>query len=140
MLTSNAPSVMARQIPPAESRMNDAPLPLPNTFAVGGSIAADMRFGWRPANPYSGAPIPLFYDFACYDEDINYYSKDPFKVPIYLGPRISNSLQMHRLWSRQEFGLLANAYPFKFPPRPAPIKSKRVEEPRPFQGMNPQLG
>lgn len=114
-------------------------MPVTNTFATSGSLAVDMRFGWRPANPYSGAPIPLYYDFANYDEDIDYFSKDPVKVPIFLGPRIPNSLQMHRLWSRQEFGVLSDAYPFKFPPRPAPIKSKRVEEPRPFLGMNPRL-
>lgn len=29
----------------------------------GDSIAADIKMGWRPKNPYSGAPIPLYYDY-----------------------------------------------------------------------------
>jgi hypothetical protein len=29
----------------------------------GNSIAADIKMGWRPKNPYSGAPIPLYYDY-----------------------------------------------------------------------------
>ena len=91
MLTNNAPSVVVKANP-AASRLDNAPLPLPNSFASGGSLAVDMRFGWRPANPYSGAPIPLYYDFAHYDDDIDYYTKDIHKVPVYLGPRIPNSL------------------------------------------------
>jgi hypothetical protein len=29
----------------------------------GNSIAADIKMGWRPKNPYSGSPIPLYYDY-----------------------------------------------------------------------------
>lgn len=94
-----------------------------------GSINIDMKLGWRPAKPHSGAPIPLYYDFASYDDDIDYESKDPFEVPIYLGPRIANSLLMHRLWCRQEYGSRSDSYIFKFPPRPIAAKPKRVEDP-----------
>lgn len=45
---------------------------------LGGSIAQDIKLGWRPANPYSGAPIPLYYEFEeLADENVDLESKDP---------------------------------------------------------------
>lgn len=86
---------------------------------MGGSIAQDIKLGWRPANPYSGAPIPLYYEFEeLADENVNLYSKDPTHVPIYLGPRIPNSLQVHRQYSKRELENGIRSYHFKFPPRP----------------------
>jgi len=60
----------------------------------GVSIAADIKMGWRPRNPYSGAPIPLYYDYEQFYDDASgekslHSSK---KIEIYLGPRIPNSL------------------------------------------------
>jgi hypothetical protein len=65
---------------------DDAPAPLVKS---GISMAADMKLGWRPKQNVSGAPIPLYYDF------------EEFKVehdgePIYYGPRIHNSIEVHR--------------------------------------------
>lgn len=98
-----------------------------------------MKLGWRPVNPYSGAPIPLYYAYGNYDAHINYNTLDPTKVPRFLGPRIPNSLQMHRLWAKKELPGGKQSYNFKFPPRIMNGKRKRVEEPRPFLGMNPNL-
>jgi hypothetical protein len=118
----------------------DEPLPLAHAAAKGGSMAVDMKLGWRPANPYSGAPIPLYYAYGNYDAHIDYACMDPAKAPRFLGPRIPNSLQMHRLWAKKELLGGKQSYNFKFPPPGTQNgKRKRVEEPRPFLGMNPNL-
>ena len=54
---------------PAASKVEeDEPMPL---IKSGVSIAADLRFGWRPnEKELLGAPIPLHYDY------------EHFKVPI----------------------------------------------------------
>ncbi len=35
-------------------------MPLINS---GVSMAPDMKFGWKPKDEISGAPIPLYYEF-----------------------------------------------------------------------------
>lgn len=105
-----------------------------------GSLAADMKMGWRPKNPYSGAPIPLYYEYESFAVNRGGQDKDfKPKEPIYLGPRVQNSLQIHKLFAKRELRDGTHAYTFKFPPRPPQIARKRIEEPRPFTGMNPVL-
>ena len=47
----------------------EEPMPL---IKSGVSIAADLRFGWRPnEKELHGAPIPLYYDYEQYKVPIN---------------------------------------------------------------------
>lgn len=116
-------------------REDASPMPLIRT---GGSIQADIKMGWRPKNPYSGAPIPLYYDYENFSV-IDYEETDPKRVPLYLGPRVHNSLQLHTLFAKKEQEDGTQSYKFVFPPRPGQATRKRAEEPRPFTGMNPRL-
>lgn len=72
------------------------PLPLIRT---GVSIAADLKMGWKPRNPFSGAPIPLYYDFTNYKLSTDGKSKHEL---IYYGPRIPNSINVHKLFSSKK--------------------------------------
>jgi hypothetical protein len=65
---------------------DDAPEQLVRT---GISMAADMFLGWRPKKEFSGAPIPLYYNF-------EEFSVEKEGEPIYLGPRIPNSIEVHK--------------------------------------------
>lgn len=105
---------------------------------TGVSIQADIRMGWRPKNPYSGAPIPLFYEYECFS-DIAWDSTDPKQIPIYLGPRVPTSLQLHKAYAKKELEDGTQSYKFIFPPQPMLANRRRTEEPRPFTGMNPRL-
>ena len=117
--------------------VDDAPAqPL---FRSGISMAADMKLGWKPKSQYSGAPIPLFYDFEEFKVSLDGLGPRA-RVPIYLGPRIHNSLLVHRAFARKIIDEETSAaYKFKFPPKPPQSKQKRVEGPRDFTGMNPDL-
>ena len=86
----------------------------------------DMRFGWKPKETILGAPIPLYYDYETFEVPININTKEEFLVN-YLGPRIGNSLDMHKAFAnindsekinQQIHGIssLAKTYQFKFPP------------------------
>jgi hypothetical protein len=57
--------------------------------------------GWRPKNPYCGAPIPLYYEYEVFN-GIDFNSKDIHSMPIYLGPRIPNSLFVHKYFSKKD--------------------------------------
>ena len=48
----------------ARKMMDDEPAPL---VKYGISMAADMMLGWRPKKEFSGAPIPLYYNFEEFD-------------------------------------------------------------------------
>ena len=121
----------------------------------------DMRFGWKPKETILGAPIPLYYDYETFDIPINVNTKEEFLVN-YLGPRISNSIDMHKAFSnindsekinKQIHGIipLQQSYQFKFPPNQNLIdaitqnqKSRKraiqaQEGNGKFQGMNPVL-
>jgi hypothetical protein len=50
-----------------EPESKEQPLPL---IQSGISMNPDMKFGWKPKQEISGAPIPLYYDF------------EPFEIPI----------------------------------------------------------
>jgi len=114
---------------------DDAPMPLIKT---GVSIAVDLKLGWKPKNPYSGAPIPLYYDYEEF-EGVTAAEKDKNQILLYLGLRPINSVHVHKEYSRQKLEDGSSSYNFKFPPRPVVIQKKRVEEPREFLGMNPDL-
>lgn len=51
----------------SSSKPEASPLPL---ITSGMSMSSDMKFGWKPKEEISGAPIPIYYDF------------EPFKVPV----------------------------------------------------------
>jgi len=60
------------------------------------SIAADMKFGWRPqVKEVHGAPIPLHYDFEPFYVPINPATNKPFQV-LFLGERIRTSIDVHK--------------------------------------------
>jgi len=44
----------------AKSGGKEQPLPL---IGSGASIMPDMKFGWKPKQEISGAPIPLYYNY-----------------------------------------------------------------------------
>ena len=71
--------------PATENKDKEELMPL---IKSGISIAADMRFGWRPQQKeVHGAPIPLHYDFETYRVPLNPYTNKPYQI-MYLGPRI----------------------------------------------------
>lgn len=75
------------------------PLPLVRT---GGSVLYDIKDGWRPKEKeISGAPIPLYYDFDQFKIPIDPETFKPF-VPLYFGPRIFNSLELHKKYAAKE--------------------------------------
>jgi hypothetical protein len=77
----------------ADSGVTEA-LPL---IGAGQSMAADMVFGWRP-NPdivISGAPIPLNYNYEYLTIPVDPSTGKEF-IPVYLGARQPNSLEVHR--------------------------------------------
>jgi hypothetical protein len=43
-----------------------------------------MKFGWKPKQEISGAPIPLYYDYEHFEIPINPLINEPYE-PIYLG-------------------------------------------------------
>jgi hypothetical protein len=61
---------------------------------TGISMDADMNFGWRPKKEFSGAPIPLYYD---YEE----FEVEKEGELIYYGPRIHNSIEVHRQFANK---------------------------------------
>lgn len=75
----------------------DAPLALIRT---GVSVASDMKFGWKPKGQTSGAPIPLNYNFEPFVIPKNPETNQKYK-PIYLGPRIPNSLLVHKAFANK---------------------------------------
>jgi hypothetical protein len=54
--------------------------PVQPLVKTGISIAADMKMGWRPKNEYSGAPIPLFYEFEEFKVSLDGLSREA-RVP-----------------------------------------------------------
>ena len=81
-------------------KMNDVSEALP-LIGAGMSMEADMIFGWRPENiVISGAPIPLLYNYEPINIPINPVTGKEL-IPIYLGARPSNSLEVHRSFSNK---------------------------------------
>jgi hypothetical protein len=76
--------------------ISEGPMPI---ISTGGSLAADMKMGWKPKGPISGAPIPLFYEFDQY----THMNPDPTSVLLYLGPRLKNSSILHKQYARKPF-------------------------------------
>ena len=70
---------------------------------------------------------------------MDYLSTDIHKVPVYLGPRLADSSKVHREYSKRDLGNGQKSYNFKFPPKVLHLKRSRLEEPRIFTGMNPNL-
>lgn len=69
---------------------------------TGVSVKADMKFGWKPKEEISGCPIPLYYDFEHFQIPLNPLTKKHY-IPLYLGIRIPNSLQVHRIYSNRYY-------------------------------------
>jgi hypothetical protein len=76
-------------------------MPLPLVF-TGGSVKYDIKDGWKPKKEeISGAPIPLYYDYDQFKIPIDPQTLKPF-VPLYFGPRIFNSLKLHKQYAAKE--------------------------------------
>jgi hypothetical protein len=70
----------------------------------GYDLKIDMKLGWRPENDrISGAPIPLHYEFQSQEHSYTDPLTGQNVPPLYLGPRIPNSLTMHRWYANKEF-------------------------------------
>ena len=65
---------------------------------IGGSLAEDIKMGWKPKMIMNGAPIPLNYEYNQFD----YMEENQNLLLIYLGPRISNSSKVHQLYANQQ--------------------------------------
>lgn len=63
----------------------------------------DMKFGWKPKDAISGAPIPLYYDYEPFDIPINPLTNEEYD-PIYYGPRPKHSLDVHKLYANKYLG------------------------------------
>ena len=85
---------------PSSNKLDeDEPMPL---IKSGVSIAADLRFGWRPnEKELHGAPIPLHYDYEHFKVPINPATQKPFIVQ-YLGPRMQTSHDVHKKFGNLE--------------------------------------
>lgn len=115
---------------------------------TGVSMSPDMKFGWRPKDDISGAPIPLYYEFEQFSVPVNPHTNEEYE-PLYLGPRFRHSLALHKEFANISLGggplCLQHSYQFKFPPNMSVIEqiiknTHRQEPPRPFVGMNPAGG
>lgn len=75
-------------------------------------LKPDMAFGkWKPKENIIGAPIPLYFDYETFDFPFNPLTKEEYE-PLYYGPRIKDSLEMHKKFANQT----PESYTFKFPP------------------------
>lgn len=62
----------------------------------GVSIAADLKFGWRPIEKeLHGAPIPLHYDYEQFQVPKDPTTGKSYMVE-YFGPRIQTSHDVHK--------------------------------------------
>jgi hypothetical protein len=65
------------------------------------------------------------------------------KIQVFFGPRITDSLKLHRIFARKQIDEHCNnkelAYNFKYPQKPPITQKKTEEQPRLFTGMNPKL-
>lgn len=121
----------------------------------GVSIAADMRFGWRPEQKdASGAPIPLHYDFEPVQIPINPATNKQFSI-LYLGPRINTSTEVHKKFANKENMTMDEcpdvrpkgrdknepygSYIFNFPLKTPYVPPHSFDERPAFVGMNPKL-
>ena len=118
------------------------------------SIAADMKFGWRPQEKeVSGAPIPLHYDFEPFHIPINPLTNRPYQV-LYLGHRMQTSIDVHKKFANIESLSLdecpdprpknrtSDPYPsyvFKFPLRFPHMLPHSFDDRPAFCGMNPKV-
>lgn len=75
------------------------------------SMCPDMKFGWKPKEEISGAPIPLYYDFEPFEIPINPSTNLEYE-PIYFGARPKHSLNVHKLYANNAD---ISSYNFKFP-------------------------
>ena len=86
----------------------------------------DISTKWKPKETVLGAPIPLFYDYETFEVPVNTITKEEFLVN-YLGPRLGNSIEMHKAFSNfndpkkiNKFihgnQNISQSYQFKFPP------------------------
>jgi hypothetical protein len=60
-----------------------------------------MKFGWRPKEVVSGAPIPLYYDYEPFEIPINPNTNKLYD-PVYLGARPKHSIEVHRLFANKK--------------------------------------
>ncbi len=68
----------------------------------GVSIAADMRFGWKPQQKeVHGAPIPLHYDFEPIHIPNNPMTNKPYTL-LYHGIRIQTSIDVHKKFANKD--------------------------------------
>ena len=74
---------------------DEKPLPLINS---GASMSPDMKFGWKPKQEVSGAPIPLYFHYEKFDSQL--YDLNPLDF-IYLGFRPKNSIEAHKVFSNK---------------------------------------
>eukprot|EP00347_Sterkiella_histriomuscorum_P022850 403336918 len=106
----------------------------------GMSMSPDMKFGWKPKDEISGAPIPLYYEFEQFSIPINPLTNQEYE-PLYLGPRYKHSLALNKVFANQinpngPLGL-KQSYAFKVPPNIGMIEqiiksTHRQEPPRDF--------
>lgn len=127
------------------------PLPL---IKAGISIAADMRFGWRPQEKeVHGAPIPLHYDFEPFFMPINPATNKPYQA-LFLGERIRTSIDVHKKFAnilnltvdecpntrpKNRSGEPYPSYTFRFPLKTPYMLPHSFDERPAFTGMNPKI-
>jgi len=78
-----------------KKKENELLMPL---IQSGMSMSPDMKFGWKPKDEISGAPIPLYYEFEQFSIPINPLTNEEYD-PLYLGPRYKHSLAIHKVFA-----------------------------------------
>ena len=105
-------------------------------------MKVDMKLGWKPdKDRISGAPIPLHYEFCSQEHSFTDPITGLLVPPLYLGPRIPNSLTMHKWYANKEFATSCEqikSYKFDVPIL-THIKLPKPDAPRKFIGMNPAI-
>ena len=72
-------------------------IPMMPLIQSGVSMMPDMKFGWKPKDEISGAPIPLYYDYVNIQIPLNPFSNN--SEFLYLGPRHKHSLAVHKVFA-----------------------------------------
>ena len=113
----------------------------------GYDLMADMFFGWKPEEEsIAGAPIPLNYNFGHCNIPVNIFTNQ-IPDPLYLGPRIPTSLQVHKMFGNRKQAtacetLLKEDAILSYKtviPKKLPYKLKHKEAPREFIGMDQKI-
>ena len=120
--------------------ITDQALPL---ISSGLSMIPDMRLGWKPKEATTGAPIPLYYDYEPFEIPINPFTNKYYE-PVYLGPRLKHSIEIHKLYANKKRFNGQPSYFYKWPTNMGMIEhiirtTHRTEPMREFQGMNPKI-